>query len=67
MTRDAPALMVAATISATTRATLPVPTTSVMTVSVTAAAAMKTRAVTGAAMAAIRSMSDGESCTAESN
>jgi hypothetical protein len=34
---------------------------------VTAAAAMKTRAMTGAAMAAIRSMSDGESCTPESN
>jgi hypothetical protein len=32
-----------------------------MTMSMTAAAAMETRAMTGAAIAAIRSMSDGES------
>jgi hypothetical protein len=49
--------MVAAEIPAT-RATTPVPTTSVMTMSMTAAAARETRAMTGAA--AIRSMSDGE-------
>jgi hypothetical protein len=61
MTWDAPPPMAAAAIPATTRATIPVPTTSVMTVSMTAAAAMETGAMTGAAMAAIRSMSDGES------
>jgi hypothetical protein len=60
MTWDAPAPVVAAAIPATIRATIPVPTTSVMTVPVTAAA-METRAMTGAAIAAIRSMSDGQS------
>jgi hypothetical protein len=61
MTWDAPAPVAAAAIPATTRATISVPTTSVMTMSMTAAAAMETRAMTGAAIAAIRSMSDGES------
>jgi hypothetical protein len=61
MTWDAPAPMVAAAIPATTKATLSAPITSVMTVSMIAAAAMKTHAMTGAAIAAIRTMSDGES------
>jgi hypothetical protein len=61
MTWDAPAAMGAAAMPATTRATAPVRTTSVMTVSMAAAAAIETRAMTGAAIAAIRSMSDGES------
>lgn len=60
MTWDAPA-PVAAAIPATTGATTPVPTTSVMSVSMTAAAAMETPTMTGAVIAAIRSMSDGES------
>jgi hypothetical protein len=54
MTGDAPAPMFAAAISATTRATLPVPTTSVMAVSMT-------YAMTGAVIAATRPMSDGKS------
>jgi hypothetical protein len=52
--------------AATIRATIPVQSTFVMTVSMTAAA-METRAMTGAAIAAIRSMSDGDSCTPECN
>jgi hypothetical protein len=58
MTWDAPAPMNAAAIPST-RATIPVQSTSVMTVSMTAA--MKTRTMTGAAIAAIRTMSDSES------
>lgn len=54
MTWDAPSPMFAAAISATTRATLPVPTTSVMAVSMT-------YAMTGAVIAATRPMSDGKS------
>jgi hypothetical protein len=50
-----------AAIRAATRAMLTVPTTSVMTVSMIAADAMKTYAVTGVAIAAIRTMCDGES------
>jgi hypothetical protein len=53
--------MVAAAIPAATSTTLPVPTTSVMTVSMTADAAMKTHAMASAAIAAIRPMSDGKS------
>jgi hypothetical protein len=55
MTWDDPASMLAA-IRAATRAMLTVPTASVMTVPMTAAAAMKSCAVTGAAIAAIRTM-----------
>jgi hypothetical protein len=61
MTWDAPAPMVAAAIPAATKATISVPGTSVVTVSMTAAAAMKARAMTGAAIAAIRTMSNSES------
>jgi hypothetical protein len=60
ITWDDPASMLAA-IRAATRTMLTVPTTSVMTVSMIAAAAMKTYAVTGVAIAAIRTMCDGES------
>jgi hypothetical protein len=56
MPRDAPAPWVAAAISTTTRTTLTQPAASVMTVSVAVAA-----------IAAIRTMSDGESCAPESN
>jgi hypothetical protein len=66
MTRDAPTPWVAAAIP-TTRTTLTLPAASVMTVSMTAAVAMKSHAMTGAAVAAIRTMSDGESCTPESD
>jgi hypothetical protein len=59
MTRNAPAPEFATAIPATTGATLPVPTTSVMTVSL--AAGMGTCAMTGAAIAVTRTMSDGES------
>jgi hypothetical protein len=55
-TWDAPSPMFAAAIYATTRATLPVPTTSVMAVSVSMPYAM-----TGAVIAAARPMSDGKS------
>ena len=62
MTWEAPAPMdVAAAIPATTRATLPAPITPAIAVPMTDAAVMKTHAVTGAAIAAIRTMSDGES------
>jgi hypothetical protein len=54
MTWHAPSPMFASAISATTRATLPVPTTSVMAVSMT-------YAMTGAVIAATRPMSDGKS------
>jgi hypothetical protein len=57
--------MVALAIPATNKATLSVPAASVMAVSMTAA--MRTRAMTGAAIAAVRAMGDGESRTAESN
>ena len=56
MTRDAPAPGVAAAILTATSTTLNPPAASVMTVS-----------MTGAAIAAIRTMSDGESCAPESN
>lgn len=67
MTRDAPAPGVAAAIPTTTRITLTLPAASAMTVSMTVAAALKSHAMTGAAIAAIRPMSDGESYTPESN
>lgn len=61
MAWDAPASMVAAVIQATNRATTPVPTTSVMTVSMTGTAAITPQTMTGAAIAAIRTMSEGQS------
>ena len=62
MTWEAPAPMdVAAAIPATARATRPAPITSAVAVPMTDAAAVKTRAMTAAAIAAIRTMSDGES------
>jgi len=65
MTPDAPGPMVAAAIPGTPRPTPSLPAASVMTVSMTAA--VKTHGVTGAAIAAIRTMSDCESRTPESN
>jgi hypothetical protein len=56
MTRDAPASAVATAIPTATGTTLTLPAASVMAVS-----------MTGAAIAAIRTMSDGESCAPESN
>ena len=67
MPRDAPAPGGAAAIPATTSTTLTLPAASVMTVSMTVAAALKSHAMTGAAIAAIRTMSYGESCAPESN
>jgi hypothetical protein len=65
MTPDAPGPMVAAAIPNTPRLTPSPPAASVMTVSMTAA--VKTHGVAGTAIAAIRTMSDCESRTPESN
>jgi hypothetical protein len=65
MTPNAPGPLVAAAIPNTPNPTPSVPAASVMTVSMTAA--VKTHGVAGAAIAAIRTVSDCESRTPESN
>jgi hypothetical protein len=65
MTPDAPRPMVAAAIPNTPRPTPSPPAACVMAVSMTAA--VKTHGVAGAAIAAIRTMSDRKSRTPESN